>query len=114
VKWRNWKLHFFRQDTMFDPPARLPVPTIYNLFTDPREEKPTVESWVVHPMLRIVGEFEASLRRHPLIPMGTPDQRCDRRLSFFGAVSEEMEFARGMLTDHQGIGIALDTKLPKP
>jgi len=73
VKWRNWKLHFFRQDTMFDPPARLPVPTIYNLFTDPREEKPTVESWVVHPMLRIVGEFEASLRRHPLIPMGTPD-----------------------------------------
>jgi arylsulfatase len=73
VKWRNWKLHFFRQDTMFDPPARLPVPTIYNLFTDPREEKPTVESWVVHPMLRIVSEFEVSLRRHPLIPMGTPD-----------------------------------------
>jgi hypothetical protein len=20
VKWRNWKLHFYRQDTMFDPP----------------------------------------------------------------------------------------------
>jgi arylsulfatase A-like enzyme len=20
VKWRNWKLHFYKQDTMFDPP----------------------------------------------------------------------------------------------
>ena len=36
VKWRNWKLHFMRQDTMFDPPVKNPVPTIYNLFTDPR------------------------------------------------------------------------------
>lgn len=25
---------------MFDPPVKNPVPTIYNLFTDPREEKP--------------------------------------------------------------------------
>jgi arylsulfatase len=23
VKWRNWKVHFYKQDTMFDPPARL-------------------------------------------------------------------------------------------
>jgi arylsulfatase len=41
VKWRNWKVHFYRQDTMFDPPAKFPVPMIHNLFTDPREEKPT-------------------------------------------------------------------------
>ena len=73
VKWRNWKLHFIRQDTMFDPPVRLPVPTIYNLYTDPREEKPTTDTWVVHPMLRIVADFEASTRRHLLIQMGTPD-----------------------------------------
>jgi len=32
-----------------------PVPTIYNLFTDPREEKPTADSWVVYPMLKMVG-----------------------------------------------------------
>jgi arylsulfatase A-like enzyme len=73
VKWRNWKLHFYRQDTMFDPPVRNPVPTIYNLYTDPREEKPTPDSWVVGPVLKIVGEFEQSLKQHPLIPMGTPD-----------------------------------------
>jgi len=73
VKWRNWKLHFYRQDTMFDPPVRNPVPTIYNLYTDPREEKPTADTWVVGPVLKIVGEFEQSVERHPLIPMGTPD-----------------------------------------
>ena len=73
VKWRNWKLHFYRQDTMFDPPVKYPVPAIYNLYTDPREEKPTVDTWVVHPMLKIVAEFEQSLKKYPLIPMGTPD-----------------------------------------
>ncbi len=73
VKWRNWKMHFMRQDTMFDPPVKNPTPTIYNLYTDPREEKPTVDSWVVGPMLKIVGDFEQSVKKYPLIPMGTPD-----------------------------------------
>jgi arylsulfatase len=73
VKWRNWKLHFYRQDSMFDPPAKLGIPYIINLYTDPREEKPTADSWVVTPMLKIVGEFQASTKTHPTIPMGTPD-----------------------------------------
>ena len=73
VKWRNWKLHFYKQDTMFDPPLKLGIPFIINLFTDPREEKPTPDSWVVTPMLKIVGAFQASTKDSPLIPMGTPD-----------------------------------------
>ena len=73
VKWRNWKLHFYKQDTMFDPPLKLGIPYIINLYTDPREEKPTADSWVVTPMLRIVGAFQASTKDNPLIPMGTPD-----------------------------------------
>jgi arylsulfatase A-like enzyme len=73
VKWRNWKLHFYKQDTMFDPPQKLGIPFIVNLFTDPREEKPAVDSWVVTPMLKIVAAFQASTVDHPLIPMGTPD-----------------------------------------
>jgi arylsulfatase len=73
VKWRNFKLHFYQQDTMFDPPVRFGIPVIYNLFTDPREEEPTVDSWVVTPMLGIVGAFQQSLVGHPVIPMGTPD-----------------------------------------
>lgn len=73
VKWRNWKLHFYRQDTMFDPPQKLGVPFVFNLYTDPREEKPTADSWVVSPVLKVVGAFQASVAKHPLIPMGTPD-----------------------------------------
>jgi arylsulfatase len=73
VKWRNWKLHFMRQDTMFDPPVKNPVPTIYNLYRDPREETPVADSWVVGPILKIVGAYEASVKQYPLIPMGTPD-----------------------------------------
>lgn len=38
VKWRNWKVHFYRQDTMIDPPAHN-LSTVYNLLIDPREEK---------------------------------------------------------------------------
>jgi arylsulfatase len=73
VKWRNWKLHFYRQDTMFDPPVKLGIPFIINLYTDPREENPTADTWVVTPMLKIVGEFNESTKDNPLIPMGTPD-----------------------------------------
>jgi arylsulfatase len=65
--------HPSRQDTMFDPPVKNPVPTIYNLYADPREEKPTADTWVVGPVLKIVGEYEQSVKQHPLIPMGTPD-----------------------------------------
>jgi len=73
VKWRNWKVHFYRQETMVDPPVRNPIPEIHNLYTDPREEKAAPDSWVVGPVLKIVGEFEQSVARSPLIPMGTPD-----------------------------------------
>lgn len=73
AKWRNWKLHFYRQDTMFDPPQKLGIPFIINLYTDPREENPTVDSWIVTPILKMIGEFESSVKQHPLIPMGTPD-----------------------------------------
>ena len=30
-------------------------------------------SWVIDPIVRIIGEFEASLKKYPPIPMGTPD-----------------------------------------
>ena len=73
VKWRNWKVHFVKQDTPMDPPLKLLIPFIINLYTDPLEESPTLDSWVLHPALKIVAGFEMSVRKHPLIPMGTPD-----------------------------------------
>jgi arylsulfatase len=31
------------------------------------------DSWISGPVLKMVGEFEASVKKHPLIAMGTPD-----------------------------------------
>src|SRR5262249_16039634 len=31
VKWRNWKLHFVRQQYKYDPAERLPHPWVFNL-----------------------------------------------------------------------------------
>jgi arylsulfatase A-like enzyme len=75
VKWRNYKLHFYKQDTMVSPPEKLGVPLLINLYTNPTEDsdEPTTDSWVVGPALKIIGRFEESLKQYPLIPMGTPD-----------------------------------------
>ena len=60
---------------MVSPPVKLGVPKLFNLYTNPLEDnaKPTVDSWVVGPVLRMVAEFEESTKAHPLIPMGSPD-----------------------------------------
>jgi arylsulfatase len=75
VKWRNYKLHLFQQETMMSPPMKLPVPLLLDLYTNPREDetKRAFASWVLGPMLKMTGAFEASVKQHPLIPMGTPD-----------------------------------------
>jgi arylsulfatase len=75
VKWRNFKVHFYKQDTMVSPPVKLPIPLLFNLYTNPREdeEKTATDSWVIGPVLKMVAEFEASVKTHPLIAMGTPD-----------------------------------------
>jgi arylsulfatase len=75
VKWRNFKVHFYEQETMVSPALRLGIPLLFNLYTNPREdkEKPAVDSWVIGPVLRMVAEFEESQKEYPLIAMGTPD-----------------------------------------
>ena len=75
VKWRNWKAHFIWQENMYDTPQILPLPKLINLLTDMKEECDTAakNSWVLDPMVRIVAEFEASLKKYPPIKLGTPD-----------------------------------------
>jgi len=74
VKWRNWKAHLIWQETMYDPPVKLPLPKIINLLTDPKEERDVgaKHSWVADPVVKIIGEFEASFRKYPPIKVGTP------------------------------------------
>ena len=75
VKWRNWKMHLIRQDNMYDPPQKLPLPRIINLLTDLKEERDVhiYSTWVTYPMMKMVREFEASLEAYPPITVGTPD-----------------------------------------
>jgi arylsulfatase A-like enzyme len=75
VKWLNWKAHLIWQETMYDPPVKLPLPKIINLLTDPKEERDVgaKNSWVADPVMKIIGELEASFRKYPPIKLGTPD-----------------------------------------
>ena len=60
---------------MLSPAERLPLPLVINLHENPREDegKRSFTSWVLGPMLKMVNAFNASLKAHPPIPMGTPD-----------------------------------------
>jgi len=75
IKWRNWKMHLIKQDSMYDVPQKLPLPRIINLLTDLKEERDVAafNTWVAEPMIKIVGAFEASLKKYPPIKIGTPD-----------------------------------------
>src|SRR5262249_45101857 len=35
VKWRNFKVHFYKQETMISPPIKLGIPLLFNLYTNP-------------------------------------------------------------------------------
>jgi arylsulfatase len=75
VKWRNWKMHLIWQVNMYDPPQPLSEPWIFNLLTDLKEERNVAvkATWVAVPMMKILADWEASLKKYPPIPMGTPD-----------------------------------------
>ena len=77
-KWKNWKMHFIKLDSMFGAPARLNMPSVYNLIEDPKElysvEKVDVSSaWVFPVILKKVVEFKKTLAAEPPIRLGTPD-----------------------------------------
>jgi arylsulfatase A-like enzyme len=77
VKWKNWKLSFYEQQRdWWSPPTKLGVPKVFDLISDPKEEfgaTLTPIAWVGGPMMKIVAEFEQSLKRYPPIAPGTPD-----------------------------------------
>lgn len=77
VKWRNWKIVFYDDERdWWTPPAKLGEPKLFDLITDPKEEYPATgmrNTWVSGPAMKIVTDFEASLKRYPPIPPGTPD-----------------------------------------
>lgn len=77
VKWQNWKIVFYdEQRDWWTPPLKLGVPKEFDLITDPKEEYPATgmrNSWAVGPALKILADFEHSMKKYPPIMAGTPD-----------------------------------------
>jgi arylsulfatase len=77
IKWHDYKMAFYESEhDWWTPPIKLGVPRIFDLIADPKEEYGATASpnaWVGGSMMRIVADFDASTKRYPLIPPGTPD-----------------------------------------
>ena len=87
AKWRHWKLHFILETEPNQGPIHLETPALFNLKRDPKEETDAAmdDGWVRGPVRRMVMAFEQSLRRHPPIPPGAPDDTDPAALSLQGA-----------------------------
>jgi arylsulfatase len=81
VKWRNWKMHLVWEAEPNAGPNHLESPLVFNLVQDPKEETDvhTASSWVRTPMRRLIHEFQQSLKAHPPIPPGAPDDYAPRQ-----------------------------------
>lgn len=75
AKWRDWKMHLVWEPEPNQGPNHLETPWIFNLTRDPKEETDvaTEASWVRTPLRRLIHEFQSSLKTHPPIPPGAPD-----------------------------------------
>ncbi len=75
VKWRDWKVNFKEQDTVFSETRTYGTPRVYNLLTDPQERVNVLfpHTWVPKAALGQLAEHVASLRAHPPIKPGTKD-----------------------------------------
>ncbi len=75
AKWRHWKLHFAFESEPNQGTRHLETPLLFNIKRDPKEESDVSvdDGWVRGPIRRMVMAFEQSLREHPPIPPGAPD-----------------------------------------
>ncbi len=76
VKWRNFKLAFTVQKYSTDPVGKLSSPRIINLVADPQEREPLnlpyMHSWTVTHFNRLLGEYQASVKREAPARPGAP------------------------------------------
>ncbi len=75
AKWRDWKMHFVWEVEPNAGPNHLETPYIFNLVQDPKEESDvnSTQSWVRGPIRKMIAAFQATLKDHPPIPPGAPD-----------------------------------------
>ncbi len=79
VKWRDWKGVYEELDAGYGAPVKdFLTPVLYDLYNDPREEKPVSKAveentWVGWKIGQVLKEHKDSLEKYPPIPPGTPD-----------------------------------------
>jgi arylsulfatase len=75
VKWRNWKVNFKEQDTIFSETRTYGTPRVYNLLADPGESENVLfpHTWVPKAALTYLADHVASLRKEPPIKPGALD-----------------------------------------
>lgn len=81
VKWWNWKLHLIWEVEPNDGAKRLEWPLLFNLISDPKEERDvdSHNAWARMYMVRLANEFKAGLKENPPIPPGAPDDYIPKR-----------------------------------
>ena len=75
AKWRDWKMHLVWETEPNAGPNHLESPLLFNLIQDPKEETDvnTSASWARTPIRQMMHAFQESLKAHPPIPPGAPD-----------------------------------------
>ncbi|MCB1230669.1 MAG: arylsulfatase [Verrucomicrobiae bacterium] len=76
VKWHQFKMVMVLQRALDEPALALATPHIVNLDADPKERNaynyPHVHSWVIAHTSKIIQDFQESVAKEPLIPLGAP------------------------------------------
>ena len=75
-KWRDWKVHFVKLESMFGTPEPQNFPLMYNLIKDPKELYPNrtgSTTWILPAVSKRVVKFSTTLVKEPPIMLGTPD-----------------------------------------
>jgi arylsulfatase len=81
-KWRNFKIHYYEQNSMFGTPVKHNFPRVHNLLRDPKEingvyggDETGTQSltWVLPAVTKELLKFQSTLVEEPPIKLGTPE-----------------------------------------
>jgi arylsulfatase len=81
-KWRNYKVHYYKHENMFDKPVKHNFPRVHNLLRDPKElfgiyggHDTGAENltWVLPAVTKEVLKFKKTLQEESPILLGTPE-----------------------------------------
>ena len=83
AKWRDWKMHFVWEVEPNAGANHLETPYLFNLVQDPKEESDvnTTQGWVRGPIRKMIHAFQETLKQHPPIPPGAPDDFVPRKVT---------------------------------